>query len=343
MPVMRGLNSPTKAPSYVRPPSRQEAGSRLNPTYERPESRSGDARKPAFIPAGASTGQSQHASLKGSTVPRHYRRQDSDGSGESMSAAQRSLSRLAGLARPETPSRGRSGISAAELAAQAKKQITKPTRRRNYGDGNELELFDDLPTSASTESKFTKVPIGRGAPRSLRSKLGFSQLNPSTTSLATTIRAGSETPLPATPLSPHKHDFPTTATTITNVPRFARDTAASRIAREQRQISTAFQNIHGEPLQPISANFKISAAPKSNTNSLRKKKNVQQKPHLIKPMGDDVNRAKTEKGMVWNPVLYRWEGNENALAPFDVPPPDFFPRQPSPLGKRRQRQPGRNR
>ena len=335
MPVMRGVNSPTKAPPYVRPPSRTEAGSRLNPSYERSDSRLGDARKPAvpFLPAGASQGQSQHISLKGQTAPRHYRRQDSDGSGESMSAAQRSLSRLAGLGRPETPGRGRSGMSAAELAAQAKKQITKPTRRRNYGDGSELEIFDDLPTSASTESKFTKIPIGRGAPRSLRSKLGLSQFNQSTTSLASTIRTGSETPVPATPLSPLKHDFPTTATTMTNVPRFARDTAASRIAREQRQISTTFQNIHGEPLQPISANFKISAAPRSNTNSLRKKKDVQQKPHLIKPMGDDVNRPKTEKGMLWNPQLYRWEGNENALAPFDVPPPDFYPRQPSPLGQ----------
>ena len=339
MPVMpRGLNSPTKSAPYVRPPSRQEAGSRLNPTYERPDSRLGEARKPAvpFIPAGAAPERSQHISQKNPTTTataRHYRRQDSDGSGESMSAAQRSLSRLAGLGRPETQGRGRSGMSAAELAAQAKKQMTKPARRRNYGDGSELEIFDDLPTSASMESKFTKAPIGRGAPRSLRSKLGLSQLNPSTTSLASTIRGGSETPMPVTPLSPPRQDFPTTATTITNVPRFARDTAASRIAREQRQISTAFQNIHGEPLQPISANFKISAAPRSNNNSLRKKKkDVQQKPHLIKPMGNDVNRTKTEKGMTWNPTLFRWEGNENALAPFDVPPPDFYPRQPSPLG-----------
>jgi hypothetical protein len=335
MPAMRAVNSPTKPAPYVRPPSRQEAGSRLNTSYDRSDSRLGDSRKPTvpFLPAGATTGQSQHVSLKGQqqTAPRHYRRQDSDGSGESMSAAQRSLSRLAGLGRPQTPK----GQSAAELAAQAKKHITKPARRRNYGDGTELEIFDDLPTSATMESKFTKVPIGKGAPRSLRSKLGLSQFNASTTSLTSTIRTGSETPVPSTPLSPPKQDFPTISTTTAtaNIPRFARDTAASRIAREQRTISTTFQNMHGEPLQPISANFKISAAPRSNINSLRKKKSVQQKPHLIKPMGNDMNRPRDEKGMHWNPVLYRWEGNENALAPFDVPPPDFYPRQPSPLGQ----------
>ena len=341
MPVMRDVNSPTKASPYVRPPSRQETGSRLNiPTRpktptDRTESRIGDLRKGAapFIPAGASAGQSQHVSIK-----THYRGQGSDGSSESMSAAQRSLSRLAGMGRPETPGRsidlgfGRSNLTPVELAAQAKRTITKPTKRRNYGDGNELEIFDDLPTSATLESKFTKLPIGRGAPRSLRSKLGLSHLNPSTSSLAST-RRGSDTPVPATPLTPaSRSDFPTTALNMTSVPRFARDTAASRNAREQRQISGAFQNMRGEPLQPISTNWKAgSSAVRPNTQgSLRKKKSdkIQLKPHLIKPMGLDLNRAKTEKGMAYNPDLFRWEGNENDLEPFDVP--DFYPREGSP-------------
>ena len=346
MPVMRGVNSPTKASPYVRPPSRNEIGSRLNvpsrprtPT-DRTESRVADTKKGAlpFLPAGASAGQSQHVSTK-----THYRGQGSDGSSESMSAAQRSLSRLAGLGRPETPgrgidsARGRSNLTPAELVAQAKKTITKPAKRRNYGDGNELEIFDDLPTSATLESKFTKVPVGRGAPRSLRSKLGLSHLNPSTSSLAST-RRGSDTPVPATPMTPSsRSDFPTTALNTTNVPRFARDTAASRNAREQRQISTTFQNMRGEPLQPISTNWKpgSSAVRPTNTGSLRKKKGdkVQLKPHLIKPMGGDLNRPKAEKGMQYNPLLFRWEGNENDLAPFDVP--DFYPRtgSPSMLGR----------
>ncbi|KIW99373.1 uncharacterized protein Z518_11361 [Rhinocladiella mackenziei CBS 650.93] len=339
MPVMRGVNSPTKASPYVRPPSRQETGSRLNlpsrpktPT-DRADSRIGEPRKAAvpFIPAGASAGQSQHISIK-TAASRHYRGQGSDGSGDSMSAAQRSLSRLAGLGRPETPGRARSNLAPAELTVQAKKTITKPTRRRNYGDGTELEIFDDLPTSASIESKFTKTPIGRGAPRSLRSKLGLSHMNPSTSSLAST-RRGSDTPMPATPLSPPKSDFSTTAVNPANVPRFARDTAASRNAREQRQISTTFQNVRGEPLQPISTNWKSTAAARTNTGSLRKKKSdkIQLKPHLIKPMGSDMNRPKTEKGMQYNPLLFRWDGNENALAPFDVP--DFHPRGGSPAGQ----------
>ncbi|RMZ87878.1 hypothetical protein DV736_g4896, partial [Chaetothyriales sp. CBS 134916] len=344
IPGMRslGITSPTKPPSYVRPPSRQEAGSRLNNLYDRHDLRLTETRKPPvpFLPAGAHGGQSQHVSLKTTSTTRHVRRPDSDGSGDSMSAAQRSLSRLVGLGRPETPGRGRSGMTAAELAAQAKKQMTKPTRRRNYGDGTELEIFDDLPTSTSIESQYTKVPVGRGAPRSLRSKLGLSQLNQSTTSL-TSSRTGTETPLPATPLSPFKQDLSTPTTATSSVPHFARDTAASRIARQQRQISTTFQSIQGEPLQPISANFRVptqqTPSSRSTYKSLRKKKTTQQKPHLIKPMGHEMNRPKDEKGMHYNPQLYRWEGNENALAPFDVP--DFNPRQGSPLGHKEQTSP----
>lgn len=344
MPVMRNLNSPTKSDRYTRPPSRAEAGSRLHINFERPESRGENRKPPVFLPPGASHGQSQHVSLKHAATRGHVRRADSDGTGETMSAAQRSLSRIAALGRPETPGRNRPGMSAVELAAQAKKQVTKPSRRRNYGDGNELDIFDDLPTSASLESKFTKLPIGRGAPRSLRSKLGLgiSHANNSTSTL-TSIRTGTETPMPATPLSPPRQDFPTTAMSraTANVPRFARDTAASR-GREQRTISTTFQNIHGEPLKPISANYQLNAFPHTGAQrphtagtasygSIRKKKNVQQKPHLIKPMGADLQREKNEKGMRYNPLLFRWEGNENALAPFDIPPPDFYARTGSPV------------
>ncbi|KPI37485.1 uncharacterized protein AB675_10271 [Cyphellophora attinorum] len=344
MPVIRGMSSPTKSEKYVRPPSRANAGSRLQIYHERPDSREENKKQPVFLPAGASHGQSQHANLKHVPSKGHIRRADSDGTGDTMSAAQRSLSRIVALGRPETPGRNRvAGMSAAELAAQAKKAVTKPSRRRNYGDGNELDIFDDLPTSASLESKFTKLPVGRGAPRSLRSKFGLGIQSNHSTSTITSLRT-TDTPMPQTPLSPPRQDFPTTATSMAtaNVPRFARDTAASRNAREQRTISTTFQNIHGEPLKPISANFQLSALPHTSLQrphtsgtgtygSLRKKKNVQQKPHLIKPLGPDMNREKSEKGMRYNPELYRWEGNENALAPFDIPPPDFHARSGSPI------------
>jgi hypothetical protein len=354
MPVMnRGRASPTKSTTFGRSESRQgvrNIPSRLNlparpktPT-ERAESRLGARNSAPFLPAGASAGQSQHISIKSG---RHYKRNDSDGSNEGGILAQRPMSRLGG--RPETPGR-RGSLTPAELAAQAKKPITKPARRRNFGDGTELEIFDDLPTSATVESRFSKAPIGYGAPKSLFRKIGQSHqaaaalsLSQASTLVAST-RSGTETPMPQTPLSPVKQDF--RLNNNRSVPRFMQETATSRNAREQRQISVAhgnappaFQNMRGEPLQPLSTNshWKSStvagtarAPTQSPTLHRRMKKKGQQKPFLIKQIGGDINRPKTEKGMQYNPVLFRWEGNENALVPFDVP--DFHPRGQSPGG-----------
>ncbi len=331
MPVMRSMQSPTKQPPYPQPPSRNEMGaisSRLNfqprpktPT-DRSESRLGDARRPAFLPAGVSNSQSQHGSMK-TTTTRNIRRHDSGDSHESGAIPSRPFSRL--THRPETPGRGRN-VAPLELTLAAKKPITKPTRRRNFGDGTELEIFDDLPTSATIENKFTKQPIGRGAPKSLRNKLGQSHITGSTSSLA----SRTETPMPCTPLSPTKQVYPDFT------PRFARETAASRNAREQRNPSVSINAALREPLHPVresgplaplSTNWKAQVMARSNANglaspSLRKKHNSRkepQKPQLIKPMGSGIQEPKAVKGMQYNPILFRWEGNENALAPFDVP------------------------
>jgi len=331
IPMFNNITSPTRS-NFTRPPSRQDGtGSRLRPrSPERPDSRlSADRKNSApFLPAGASTAQSKHRNMKSAGT--RTRRTDSDGSVENMTPAQRSLSRLNGTL-PQTSGK----YSVAELAAQAKKTMNKPLRRRNWGDGSELESFDDLPTSAVAEEKFTKQPIGRGAPRSLRSKLGLHGAAAASSTSLVSARSGGETPVPSTPLSPPRHQNLPTHHPHSNVPRFARDTAASRNAREQRSISAVFQNMRGEPLAPVSTNAKATILPKPTYgSSLRRKKTVQQKPHLIQPVGEAYKKVKEEKGMYYNPDLCRWEGNDTALTPFDVP--DFLPQQLSPGEARHQ-------
>lgn len=358
MPVLRGQPSPARSqPLYPRPPSRadhttrQAIPSRPKTPIDRvgAESSLANSRKPPvpFLPAGTSHAQSHHISIK---TARHLRRPGSSDSSEQVPLNNRPISRLSNVVRPSTPTSSRASsrkdIAPESLAREAasKRHITKPTRRRAFGDGSELELFDDLPTSATVESKFVKQPIGRGAPKStFRSRLGQAQIpSPSRT----------ETPAPRSPTKP---DF---------TPRFARDTNASRIAREQRTGAAnahplreaasithlaplrelregSATNIHpprevGGPVAPLgSTNWKSAIAAKGppSTPSLVRTKGRKhanqppQKPCLIKPLGDHVNSAKSVNGMQWNPTLFRWEGNENALAPFDAPLPAA---QPSP-------------
>ncbi|KAI9671141.1 MAG: hypothetical protein M1817_003648 [Caeruleum heppii] len=329
MPTMRALpQSPAKSTTALhRPPSRAE-GSRLG-IPSRPKtpvdrsggesSRGGIVPPVPFLPAGSSHAHSHHISIKSSG---HFRRQDSESSIASNEHPTRSVSRASRAPlRSPSPTQRRRDLAPEALAreAAAKRTLTRPTKRRHFGDGSELEVFDDLPTSVNNESKFVKAPISRGAPRSSRSKLGQPFQPPD--------RAETPTPTPQIPMSPTRSDY---------TPRFARDTNASRIAREQR---TGGGHTAG-PLASVSTNWKAQVSarvgshlPHPTTSAVRPKKGKRppQKPHLIKPLGEGHNNAKFVKGMHYNPTLYRWEGNENALAPFDSTPTALPPRHTSPL------------
>ncbi|KAA6409530.1 MAG: hypothetical protein FRX48_06141 [Lasallia pustulata] len=387
MPVLRGQPSTARSqPMFPRPSSRADHSTRQT-IPSRPktpvdrmgtESSFANYRKPPvpFLPAGSSLAQSHHITMKNA---RQARRPGSSDSSEQVQLNSRPISRLSTVTRPVSPvtsrANGRKDIAPESLAREAasKRHITKPTRRRAFGDGSELEIFDDLPTSANLESKFVKQPVGRGAPKAaFRSRPGQVQ-----------IPSQSRTETPA-PRSPTKQDF---------IPNFARDTNASRIAREQRTSTTNTRplreaasitthlapvregtatNIHpprekrivatkahpsreaanitahllslregtattinpprevGGPLVSLSSTNSKSAIaakvlpPIPSLPRTRPRKHAHQppqKPCLIKPLGDHVNSAKSVNGMYWNPTLFRWEGNENALAPFDAPLP----------------------
>lgn len=59
-------------------------------------------------------------------------------------------------------------VAPEHLRREAASAMTQPTRKRNFGDGTELEQFDDLPTNVKQENKFTVTPVGRGAPKCLQ-------------------------------------------------------------------------------------------------------------------------------------------------------------------------------
>lgn len=328
MPIMRPQRSPARSQqTQQRPPSRGDFSNRpvLLSRPKTPTERSGAesslgiTRKPPipFLPAGTSHTQSHHISIKTS---RTFQRPNSSDSNENI-PLNRPISRLSNPHyRPTTPTSRKDYAPESLTREAASKRTLRPIRRRAFCegiDGTELDGFDDLPTSASTESRFEKKPVSRGAPKSsqLRTKFGASQLN------ATSC----DSPLLPTQLpqsSPVKQDM---------TPRFARDTNASR-AREHRMGSVA-TTIHtapslptvreGGPLNPVSSNWKAQIAAKGlaspSASRSKRGKAPLQKPRLIKPMGEGVNSAKTLKGMQWNPTAFRWEGNENALASFDAP------------------------
>ncbi|KAI0596103.1 hypothetical protein F4775DRAFT_331279 [Biscogniauxia sp. FL1348] len=307
LPAMRHNQPPVKAAvsRFDRPPSRTDSrieSQRSQPGFRpktpvdqvRPvnETRATQVRKgqAPFLPAGASQSQSHHVSTK---HPRVFRRHDSD-QGPEVRPLSRALSR-AGMRSP-SPRRLGHEKSSSEPMWQ---QINKPRRLRHFGDGHELDAFDDLPTSAHTESRYTKQPVAIGSKNSIRNKL-YQNILPD------------RTPSPAPPQPQPKTDY---------LPRFARDTAASRIARE---VSLAQRSPLSGPLGPVNAQ-RMNPLPRSNLNphlhnQIRNKKvrkPKQLKPHLISNLNSG-KESKVVNGMTYNPATYRWEGNENALKAFST-------------------------
>ncbi|KAI9158490.1 Protein byr4 [Paramyrothecium foliicola] len=309
LPAIRALHSPVKSSNAraERPPSRTELNrppSVLRPKTPVERSRGAinespavhaSARKPhaPFIATGGSQRQSQVLTSKSS---RTFRRHDSDNSID-LRPQSRAFSRS--TMRSPSPQRYR-------VAADTWERLSKPKNKKQFGDGHELDGFDDLPTSREVETKFLKQPAGSGTKNVLRNKISSG-----------TIADRISTPTPATPYTPAR---------MTHIPHFARDTAASRIARE---TSLAHRGTGQGPLAPLTTQRVAQLSTRSNlspqpqspmTPTLRKrsKRPIQSKPHLITNMNSG-KESKMVGGMYYNAETYRWEGNENALNVFDPP------------------------
>ncbi|KAK7185462.1 hypothetical protein DPSP01_001922 [Paraphaeosphaeria sporulosa] len=312
--------------SKIPRPLSTSSRSRLTPVYESGAAQSGNSRQPPtttsaqllrakrsapllrnnnnahparssvpFLPAGGSTSQSHHVMAKSSS--RGHLRRDSDPR-RPQSPSTRPYSR----GPMDTPSRNgmRRELGPSALPRQPQKLTFPKGRKQNFGDGTELEIFDDLPTSATKEKQFEKAPRNVASNKTLRSQTSVSKL-PMPDRMAT--------PMPQTPRSPPKVD---------STPRFARDTAASRNAREQRLTDMRTRGNGPVPPSP-SINWKVHVAARSPHTSptAHRKKGSGAKPQLIRGLFEPGSR--TEKGMIYNPTMQRWEGNEEALAPFTHP------------------------
>lgn len=255
------------------------------------------ARPPVpFLPSGGSVMQPTHASAQ-RAMPYHIRR-DSDPNNRrgAQSPPMRSHSRLSNAFVPDTPSRvarPRADLAPAALAreAQAKKNLTKPSRRRNFGDGSELEHFDDLRTNTEKESKFTKQPLARGPPRlGIRHAHSRSDIkDPIKRPFTIPDRMTTPAP-PRTPSSPTRgfHEAQS------HTPSYLRDTAASRIARESRAGNNMPRPRSEGPLLPVSTNWKAQIAARSphTSPSAQKQKPKKTQPQLIKGIGIHIAKSK---------------------------------------------------
>ncbi|KAK3946310.1 protein byr4 [Diplogelasinospora grovesii] len=313
LPAMRAPQSPARpmtSRGYERPPSRTDLMAPRPQSVMRPktpvermrtsESAAAQARKaPApFLPAGAAASQSHNINVK----TRVFRRHDSEASIE-FRPNSRAVSRST-MRSPRSPSPRKHRPAEKTAPEGSWQQLHKPRRVRHFGDGHELDGFDDLPTSSQAEARFLKQPISASPKTQMRNRL-YQNILPDR-----------NTPSPVTPYSPARGDY---------VPSFARDTAASRIAREtslaQRIPSSSgpLAALTTQRVAQLSARSNLNPQPPQSTvRSKKLRKAAQIKPHLIANLNPPKD-AKVMHGMLYNPETFRWEGNDNVLNAFDAP------------------------
>lgn len=281
MPAMKPPQSPAKTTTgrFERPPSRTDTGRPLpglrpKTPVERTRQEAGYStmprrQPPPFLPAGSS--QSHHATARSG---RSFRRHDSEHSID-FRPGSRTVSRS--TIRSPSPRR----VRASEKVTDTNyRQLNRPRHQRTFGVGNELDGFDDLPISRDTEDRYVKQPVAKDAKTSLRSR--------------TYQNAMPERSSGTSPVSP----FTTTRPEYT--PSFARDTAASRIARETSMAQRAPTQ---GPLAPLTTQRVAQLSTRGNLNpnvshgstrsKKRPKKQPQLKPHLISNLNSSRDSKST--------------------------------------------------
>ncbi|KAI0694870.1 hypothetical protein BC835DRAFT_991083 [Cytidiella melzeri] len=163
------------------------------------------------------------------------------------------------------------------------KVLKRPKRQRTYGDGTELDAFEDLPLNRDKEGKYRVQPKGYGnrvpgASYPMPPKLDS---QPEQGSLRRTTRYE--------PLGPGSKGMPPSKT----------------LKRTSRMDFAAPKSVEPESLG------KKRKTPSTPTDSSRRK------PTLIRNLGG-AGCPRVVGEMKWNPQTLRWEGNDQVLRDFDA-------------------------
>ncbi|KII93816.1 hypothetical protein PLICRDRAFT_406381 [Plicaturopsis crispa FD-325 SS-3] len=163
----------------------------------------------------------------------------------------------------------------------APKVLRKPKRQRTYGDGTELDGFEDLPTDRDQEGRYRVVPKGYG------NRIPGGSYSSRT----------SDTSSRGSPRKKTRRDSSTSGTSAAeNLPLPI--TPPGTLKQTGRIVSS-------------------SKIPKKKKDAPSPLKHTKRKPTLIRNLGG-AGAPKVVGDMKWNPHTLRWEGNDQALRDFDA-------------------------
>ncbi|OJT03081.1 Protein byr4 [Trametes pubescens] len=196
--------------------------------------------------------------------------------------------------------KSRHGQSSSLPITSAPKVLKKPKRQRTYGDGTELDAFEDLPTDREQEGKYRVQPKGYG-----NRVPGASYPKPSSAADASatgTIRRRAKA-----------RDFSGSGPESSKAAPLAPSKTLKRTNRIEFPSKPPPEPSKAERDRGNTANAEASAKRKK----LASPGQTRRKPTLIRNLGG-AGPAKVVGEMKWNPHTLRWEGNDQALRDFDA-------------------------
>ncbi|KAH9937157.1 uncharacterized protein B0H18DRAFT_1081422 [Fomitopsis serialis] len=203
-----------------------------------------------------------------------------------------------------------------EPASTAPKVMKRPKRQRTYGDGAELDGFDDLPLDRDKEEQFRVEPKGYGnrVPGATYAKAASSGAHDSALGKGTLRRKGKRE------LSSSSYELSKGAPPAKTLKRTGRI------------------DFPGKPESPpaaaLSKHSEDLGVKKKKTQTSPSAMQTRRKPTLIRNLGgtgatkgerpcnalsilQTLIRETVVGEMKWNPITLRWEGNDQALRDFD--------------------------
>ncbi|KAI9060619.1 hypothetical protein FKP32DRAFT_1613598 [Trametes sanguinea] len=174
---------------------------------------------------------------------------------------------------------------------------------RTYGDGTELDAFEDLPTDRDKETKYRVQPKGYG------NRVPGATYSKPSSSASSSANASPEGPATGTIRRKAKRDFSGSGNAM----------PASRTLKRTGRIE-----FPSKPLpEPSKAERDRASRVTADTEASAKRKKMaspggtRRKPTLIRNLGG-AGSAKVVGEMKWNPNTLRWEGNDQVLRDFDA-------------------------
>ncbi|KAI0001900.1 hypothetical protein BJV77DRAFT_1057652 [Russula vinacea] len=211
--------------------------------------------------------------------------------------------------------RSRSGTGSSSASTSAPKVLKKPKRQRLYGNGTELDAFDDLPTDRDKERQYRVQPKGHGSRGTIRKK--------STRSLSTSgsVYQGPEAPprslkrtgrielppkLPVSDCSPPQRKGPSLLNHTRRKPTLIRNLGGLNAAKTVGEMRWNPQTLRWEGNDQALREFDVAMAPT--------------RPALIthltgssigSPVGSFASGARRVGNMIFDPGRMCWISTED--------------------------------